>query len=421
MAVPVARETVGSRSPSNGPIAALRKRRYCPLPVSFPTHTRAALDALRRADLLRQPRLVSSDQGPHIMVDGKPVLSMCSNNYLGLANHPRIAEAARAALAEHGFGSAASRHISGTHTLHRQAEAALAAFTRSEAALLFSTGYAANTGTIQALVGRDDVVFSDALNHASLIDGCTLSRAKTHVYRHRDLDHLESLLSAQCVTGNAALVVTDAAFSMDGDLAPLRELRSLCDRHGAGLLVDEAHTLGLLGPAGRGLCQQFGIVPDVLIGTLGKAFGTAGAFAAADTTTVRLIENRARSYVFSTAPSPSLAAAALAATALVEAGDALRAQALENAAQMRAGLAKLNIEALPGELPILPVLTGDPARTMEISASLLEAGVFVHGIRPPTVPEGSSRLRVTTTAGHSPADVATALDAFKSIADLCHV
>lgn len=394
---------------------------YAGVPVDFSQHVHSALARLEAASLLRHPRVVTSDQGPEITLDGRRVVSLCSNNYLGLANHPALAGAAAAALDQAGYGSAASRHISGTHALHRQAEDALAAYVRQPAASLFSSGYAANVGTVQALVGRGDLIFSDALNHASLIDGCVLSRAKVHVYRHRDLEHLERLIAAHRGSGNAALVITDAGFSMDGDLAPVAELRALCDAHGMGLLVDEAHTLGILGPSGRGRCAELGVLPDVLIGTLGKSFGAAGAFAATGVTTNALIQNRARSYVFSTAPSPSTAAAALAGLRLVEAGDERRATLTANVRRLRDGLAALGLPALPGPLPILPVPVGDPAATMAISAALLDAGCFVHGIRPPTVPDGQSRLRVTATAGHGPEHLQRALAAFATVRHMFHV
>jgi 8-amino-7-oxononanoate synthase len=386
--------------------------------VDFDLHIRRMLADLEASALLRTPRTVTGAQGPELTVDGRRVLGLCSNNYLGLAAHPRIAEAASDALREQGFGSAASRHISGTSVLHTQLEQRLARFLALPSALLFSSGYAANIGAIQALAGPDDVIFSDRLNHASLIDGARLSRARIVVYRHLDFDHLDALLAEHRARHASALVLTESVFSMEGDLANLCGLRALCDRYGCGLVVDEAHALGVLGPQGHGLCARDGVRADVLIGTLGKAFGCTGAFVAGAPDTVRLVENRARSYVFSTAPPASQAAAALAAVELVEAADDRRARVLVHADRLRAGLRALGYRTLPGATPIVPILIGPPEVTMALSAALLEHGVFVHGIRPPTVPADTSRLRVTAIATHTEAHVERALRAFAACRSL---
>jgi len=380
--------------------------------VDFDQHIRRALAELEEAALLRSPRVVSGAQGPELTLDGRPILGFCSNNYLGLAADPRITSAAADALQRHGFGAAASRHISGTSALHTQLEHRLARLLRAPAALLFSTGYAANVGTIQALAGPRDVIFSDRLNHASLIDGARLSRARVVIYRHLDLVHLAQLLAEHRGQHETALVLTESVFSMEGDLADLPALRALSDRHDCGLVVDEAHALGVLGPEGRGLCARDGVRPDALVGTLGKAFGCAGAFVAAGTDTVRLVQNRARSFVFSTAPPAAQAAAALAAVDLVAVADDRRVRVLAHADRLRAGLHALGYRTLPGATPIVPVLVGPPRTTMALSAALLEHGVFVHGIRPPTVPADSSRLRVTAIATHTEAHLERALAAF---------
>jgi 8-amino-7-oxononanoate synthase len=317
-----------------------------------------------------------------------------------------------------GVGSGASRHISGSMEVHRGAERELAAFCKLPAALLFSTGYAANLGAIQGLMDREDIIFSDALNHASLIDGARLSRAKIAIYPHLDLEALKSTLHARRSSGRKALIVTDAIFSMDGDLAPLRELRALADHYDAGLMVDEAHSLGVFGPAGRGMCQALGIVPDLLVGTLGKAFGISGAFVAGSAALVQLVENRARSYVFSTAPSAPIAAATITATRLVEAADDRRARVLFHATRLRAGLGDAGYEVVKGDTPIVPVIIGEPEPTMRLSAALLERGIFVHGIRPPTVPVGTSRMRIVPIATHTDAQIDCALDAFLSLRTL---
>ncbi len=382
--------------------------------MRFLDHIQDSLARHVAAGLLRRPRTVTGPQGPVITVDGRTAICLCSNNYLGLADHPAIAAAAQVALGHLGYGAAASRHISGTMDLHRVAEARLARFVQQPRALLFSTGYAANTGAVQAITGPDAQIFSDELNHASLIDGCRLSRAQVHVYRHRDPGHLEQLLVRQRRAGVPALILTESVFSMDGDLAPLVVLRQLADRFGCGLVVDEAHALGVLGPSGRGLAARDGIIPDLLIGTLGKAFGTAGAFVAGPDDTVRLIENRARSYIFSTAPSPSLAAAALAAADLVEHADDRRATVLRHSERLRRELRALDYRVLDGETPVLPVIIGAPDATMILSARLLDLGVFAHGIRPPTVPAGTSRLRITPMATHSDEHVDAALAAFRA-------
>ena len=386
--------------------------------MDFNLYVRHQLGDLDQRGLLRTPRAVQGSHGPVLTVDGRRAIGLCSNNYLGLADDPRLNHAVCTALQTVGTGAGAARHISGTNSLHSAAEQRLARFVRTAKALLFSTGYAANVGVLQALVQPGDAIFSDELNHASIIDGCRLSRADVHVYRHLDLDHLSSLLQQHRSRARAALVVTEAVFSMEGDLAPLSGLRALCDRHACGLVTDEAHAIGVLGPCGRGLGAREGVTPDVLIGTLGKAFGSSGAFAAGAAAPIRLIENRARSYVFSTAPAPALAAAATLATDLVEAAEDRRERVLHHARRLRRGLRALGYQVSDGETPIVPVRIGPPTATMALSAALLERGVFVHGIRPPTVPVGTSRLRLTPMATHTDAQIAAALDAFAACTNL---
>ncbi len=383
--------------------------------MGFESQIKEALSELEASGLLRTPLRISGPQGPEVLIDGKPVLCFCSNNYLGLANHPAIVAAAEASLRIDGVGASASRLITGTMDAHREAESAFAEFLRAPSAALFSTGYAANLGTIQALVGPGDLVFSDALNHASLIDGCRLSRARIHVYAHRSPSDLESLLERHRAKGRRALVVTDSLFSMDGVTAPLAEIASLARAFDAGLLVDEAHALGVLGPNGRGLAAAVGVQPDLVIGTLGKSFGVAGAFVAASEATVSLIRNRARSFVYTTAPPPMLARAAIAALELVRDAEDARQTLLSHAGALRAGLRKLGFDVPDGESQILPVLIGENDRTMRLSAELLERGVFVQGIRPPTVAQGTARLRLTPMATHRPEQIARAIDAFASL------
>jgi glycine C-acetyltransferase len=365
--------------------------------------------------LRRKAREVDGPQGPRMWVDGKYVLGLCSNNYLGLAAHPTLLAAARGAGDGEGFGSGASRHISGNMASHRHAEQALARFVAHAASVLFSSGYACNVGVVHALVDRHDVVFSDRLNHASLIDGARLSRAQVVIYEHNDVADLERKLKAQRKRGRAALILTESLFSMDGDLAPVAELSSLAQRFDAGLMVDEAHALGVIGPSGRGLCAQHGVTADVVVGTLGKAFGGQGAFASAADEVVELIRNRARSYIFSTAPAPLMGTVAIAALRLVQEADGLRNTLRAHSSRLREGLRRLDYRVPQGDGPIIPVMIGEPGPTMELSRALFEQGVFVHGVRPPTVPAGTGRLRVVPMASHSEDDIDEALRAFEQV------
>ena len=361
------------------------------------------LAALSEAGLLRRPRLVSG-AGTRVLVDGRSAINFSSNDYLGLASHPRLVGlAALAPDDDPAVGAGASRLISGTRPAHLAAERRLARLVGRPAALLFSTGYAANVGALSAILEPGDVAFSDALNHASLIDGLRLSRALVQVYPHRDLDRLEALLRARRHEGRRAWIVTDALFSMDGDLAPLAALRALADAYDAGLFVDEAHSLGVC--SGSGACADARVVPDALVGTLGKAFGLAGAFVAGSAALRTLLENRARSYVFSTAPPPALAEAILVAADLVEQADERRATARAHADRLRDELGRQGWEVPPGDGPIVPVPLGTPGGAMRASSRLLERGYFVRGIRPPTVPAGTSRLRIVPTAIHTEPEI----------------
>jgi glycine C-acetyltransferase len=387
-----------------------------PAVIRFHDSVQRALSGLEQASLLRTPRVVTGSHGPEISIDGSRVIDLCSNNYLGLADDPRVAAAAIRTLQTCGVGAAASRQISGTSNLHRAAETRLAAFIGLPVATLFSTGYAANVGAIPALADERALIFSDRLNHASLIDGCRLSRARVLVYEHLDCDELERLMRAHRASADVALLVTESLFSMDGDFAPLAALRALCDRYEVGLYVDEAHAIGVVGPSGRGLCAASAIVPDVVVGTLGKAFGVSGAFVAGAAPVARVIENRSRSFVFSTAMPAALAAATAVATDLVEAADDRRAQLSAHAIRLRSELQRIGYQVSPGTSAIIPVVVGDPEATMRLSAELLAGGVFVHGIRPPTVPAGSSRLRVTPMATHSDDHLSAAVAAFRRLA-----
>jgi 8-amino-7-oxononanoate synthase len=366
------------------------------------TDVAARLEELRERGLYRRLRLIEGPQGPRVLLSGREVLLLCSNDYLGLAADPRVREAAAEAALRWGAGAGASRLISGNMQPHRDLEARLAAFKGYERALLFGSGYLANTGTIAALAGPGEVVFSDELNHASIIDGCRLARAETAIYRHSDIEHLESLLRG--AAGAPALIVTDGVFSMDGDVAPLAELLALARRHGARLMVDEAHATGALGPGGRGAVAAAGLSGevDVVMGTLGKALGSYGAYVCANEETVDYLVNRARPFVFSTAPPPPVVGAARAALGVLEAEPERVDRLIANARALREGLAAEGLVAGASTTQIVPIEVGDAEPTMALCERALERGVFAQGIRPPTVPEGSSRLRFTVMATHDP-------------------
>jgi len=363
------------------------------------------LDELRERGLHRRLRLIEGPQGPSVTLDGRPVLLLCSNNYLGLADRAEVREAAAEAALRWGAGAGASRLISGTMEPHRDLERRLATFKGYDSSLLFGSGYLANTGAIAALAGRGEVVFSDELNHASIVDGCRLSRAETFVYRHGDLEHLAWGLRQ--AGGRAALVVTDGVFSMDGDVAPLLELLALAREHGARLMVDEAHATGAVGPGGRGSVSAAGLAGevDVVVGTLGKALGSYGAYACADAETIELLVNTARPFIFSTAPPPAAAGAALAALAILEAEPELVDQLQANAATLRSALADEGLDVGRSATQVVPLEIGAAEATMALCEEALRRGVFAQGIRPPTVPEGSCRLRFTVMATHRPEEL----------------
>jgi 8-amino-7-oxononanoate synthase len=372
------------------------------------TDVAARLEELRERGLYRRLRLIEGPQGPRVLLSGREVLLLCSNDYLGLAADPRVREAAAEAALRWGAGAGASRLISGNMQPHRDLEARLSAFKGYERALLFGSGYLANTGTIAALAGPGEVVFSDELNHASIIDGCRLARAETAIYRHSDIEHLESLLRG--AAGAPALIVTDGVFSMDGDVAPLAELLALARRHGARLMVDEAHATGALGPGGRGAVAAAGLSGevDVVMGTLGKALGSYGAYVCANEETVDFLVNRARPFVFSTAPPPPVVGAARAALGVLEAEPERVDRLIANARALREGLAAEGLVAGASTTQIVPIEVGDAEPTMALCERALERGVFAQGIRPPTVPEGSSRLRFTVMATHEPGELRAA-------------
>ncbi|HEY6731185.1 MAG TPA: 8-amino-7-oxononanoate synthase [Solirubrobacterales bacterium] len=366
------------------------------------------LEELRDRGLYRRLRLIEGPQGPTVTLGGQPVLLLCSNNYLGLADRTEVRDAAAEAALHWGAGAGASRLISGNMEPHRQLEQRLATFKGYGAALLFGSGYLANTGTIAALAGRGEVVFSDELNHASIVDGCRLSRAETFVYRHGDLDHLGWGLRQ--AGGRASLIVSDGVFSMDGDVAPLPELLELARQHNTRLMVDEAHATGAVGPGGRGSVSAAGLSGevDIVVGTLGKALGSYGAYVCAKEEITDFLINQARPFIFSTAPPPPSVGAALAALSILEVEPQLVERLQANAALLRRSLAAEGLEVGASTTQVVPVHVGEAEATMGLCELALEKGVFAQGIRPPTVPEGSCRLRLTAMATHRPEDLVAA-------------
>jgi 8-amino-7-oxononanoate synthase len=359
------------------------------------------LAALQASGLHRGLRLVEGPQGPEVMLDGRSVLLLCSNNYLGLADHPRLRRAAADAALSLGTSAGASRLISGSMSIHSELESRLAEFKGTEAALLFGSGYLANTGTIAALAQRGEVVFSDQLNHASIIDGCRLAGAETFVYRHADTEHLEWALRR--AAGRAALIVTDGVFSMDGDIAPLPELADLARRHRCRLLVDEAHATGCIGPGGRGSVAAAGLSGEAdvsIVGTLGKALGGYGAYVCGSAQMVDFLVNSARPFIFSTAPPPPAVAAAQAAVELLVEHPERVERLRKNAAALRDGLRSEGLEPIGSETQIVPLIVGEANDAMALCERLLTQGLFAQAIRPPTVPPGTCRLRLTTMATH---------------------
>jgi len=398
---------------------------------------RQVLDDLRQAGLLRRPLTVESGQGPHVRINGTDYLCFCSNNYLGLAGHPELAQAAKAAADKYGTGSGASRLVSGTMTVHRELELAIARFKGAEAAVVFPTGYMANVGTIQALVGRDDTVYCDRLDHASIFDGCRLSGATLRVYPHKDVDRLRTLLDRK--RGGTALVVTDTVFSMDGDLAPLPDLAEVCWRHGAMLMIDEAHATGVLGKSGRGAAEHFGIGPRpagpqsvgpgglprvgrgflpaenmIVMGTLSKAVGSLGGYVAGSRDLIDLLVNKARSFIYTTALPPAVCAVSLAGLRIIEEEPERRAALWARTRQLHEGLRERGFDIGATETPITPVIVGESQAAVDLSKKLFEAGILAPAIRPPTVPDGTARIRLVPMATHTAEDIQRVLTALAS-------
>ena len=377
---------------------------------------RDQLEDLKRSGLYRSLREVEGPPGTTIVIDGRKLLQFSSNNYLGLANHPRLKAAAMAAVERYGVGSGASRLVCGNLDLNRKLEEKVAQLKKKEAALLFSTGYMANLGVIAALAGEGDLILSDEYNHASIVDACRLSRAQTRVYPHKRMDELEKLL-AGAESSKRRLIVTDGIFSMDGDIAPLPDLVDLAEKYECLLMVDDAHATGVLGPNGGGTGDHFGLAEkiDVAMGTFGKALGGFGAFVAGDRNLRELLINCSRPFMFTTGLPPSVLAAGIAALEVVEEEPEMRARLWDNANLLRNGIEEMGFTLAGGETQIIPLLAGDASLAMEMSSLLREEGVYIQGIRPPSVPPGSSRLRITVSAAHTRGELAFALEALQKV------
>jgi 8-amino-7-oxononanoate synthase len=380
-----------------------------------------ALTDLRLKGLTRGLRCLSGAQGREIVVDGKKVLNFCSNNYLGLAGDPRLAQAAADSLRHEGFGSGASRLVCGNMTAHRQLEEKLAAFKGSESCLLFSTGYMANVGIISSLFGREDIIFSDRLNHASIIDGIHLSRAEYKRYPHRDMAALEEMLKSAGLFRRRA-IITDSVFSMDGDIAPLDKIVDLAQKYDSLVMVDEAHAFGVMGENGKGLAEHFGLEDkiDIQMGTLSKAAGSFGAYCCGPASLISFLINKARSFIYTTGLPPSVAAASLKAVELIESQPRLRDQLWENTSYMRTALHAMGFDTLDSQTPIVPVVVKDPRLAVEFSNRLFNGGILIGAVRPPTVPVNTARLRLTVTAAHTRQDMDCVLRQLQQIGrELC--
>jgi glycine C-acetyltransferase/8-amino-7-oxononanoate synthase len=380
------------------------------------------LEKLKASHQLRQTRLVESGPGSVISMEGRSVILMASNDYLGLTTDIRLKRAAISATETFGVGSGASRLISGTLPPHRDLEAALASFKGTEAALVFGSGYHANIGIIPALIGSEGLILADRLCHASLIDGCRLSKATLRVFRHGDMDHLESQLSRRRAN-RKTLIVTDGVFSMDGDLAPLPQLIALAERYDASVLVDDAHGTGVLGSHGRGIVEHYGVETCLPfhMGTLSKALGTSGAYIVGQASLIRYLENTARSFIYSTAPPPATAAAALAAIDIVRTEPDRRERLWANRSHFHSGLQAMGYRVGQSQSPIIPILIGDTGKTVALATRLLELGIYAPAIRPPTVPKGTSRIRTTVTSEHTLDQLEFALAAFRQAGRELHL
>jgi len=382
--------------------------------AAFLDHISQTLSGIEAEGLMKRERLIEGAQGAHVAMAGRRMLNLCANNYLGLADDPRLIAAAKAAMDGHGFGMASVRFICGTQDLHRQLEARLAQYLGQDDSILFAACFDANGGLFEPLLGAEDAVISDSLNHASIIDGIRLCKARRYRYANSDMGDLEAQLKAARAEGaRFILIATDGVFSMDGFYAKLPEIRALADRYGAMVMVDDCHATGFTGPQGRGTPARAGVSVDILTGTLGKALGGAlGGYIAGPQPVIDLLRQRARPYLFSNALPPAVVGAALAALDIVEGADDLRARLVANAAYWRAGLTEAGFTLLPGEHPIIPVMLGDAKLAQAMAAALFQRGVHVAGFFFPVVPKGQARIRTQMNAALTRDDLDFALDAF---------
>lgn len=375
------------------------------------------LDGIKEKGLYRRLRTLESAQGPWVTLEGRRVLNLCSNNYLGLAGHPAVIEAGARAARDWGCGSGASRLVCGNVAIHEELERRIARVKGTEAALAYASGYAANLGIISSLVGKEDVVFSDELNHASIVDGCRLSQAKVVVFPHNDVDALEQSLrrATSAYAGGRRLIVVEGVFSMEGDLAPLQDLVELAERYDSLSMVDEAHATGTLGPGGRGLVVSLGLEKrtTVTMGTMSKALGSFGGFAAGSEELRDFLINTSRSFIFATGLPPASAASALAALDVLEREPALPSKLQENGTRLRERLRSIGFNTLNSQTQIVPVVVGEAARAVEMARLLLNRGILTVAIRPPTVPQGTSRIRVSVMATHTAEDLEMAASGFE--------
>ncbi len=379
---------------------------------------RADLEGIREAGLEKSERLITSPQGSRIRVGGREVLNFCANNYLGLGSDPRIVAAARRGLEERGFGLSSVRFICGTQDIHRELERGVAAFLGTEDTILYSSCFDANGGLFETLLGPEDAVLSDELNHASIIDGVRLCRARRLRYRNRDMEDLARKLE-ECAGARRKLIATDGVFSMDGTVAPLDEIAGLADRHGALLMVDDSHATGFYGPTGRGTPERFSVADrvDIVTSTLGKALGgAAGGFTSGRSEIISLLRQRSRPYLFSNTMAPAIVSAAIEALSVLTTSEELRERLRENTRRFREGMTAAGFRIAPGDHPIVPVMLGDARLATRIADDLLDRGIYVIGFSYPVVPEGKARIRVQLSAAHTPGQVDQAVEAFAASA-----
>jgi glycine C-acetyltransferase len=375
------------------------------------------IQSLKDTGFYNNIRTISSPQGAWLMVDGRRVLNYCSNNYLGLANHPRLAEAAKNAIDQYGVGPGAVRIISGTNDLHIELEKRIAKFKGVEAAITFQSGFTANLATIPALVGKEDVIFSDQLNHASIIDGCRLSSSKIIPYKHCDVASLEAVLKDSLPQFRRAIIITDGVFSMDGDIAPLDRISDVAKKYNVLLMVDDAHGEGVLGRGGRGIVDHFGLhgKVDVEVGTLSKAFGVVGGMVAGNATIIDWLRQRGRPFMFSSAVTPPDTAACITAIDILETSTELVDKLWDNARYFKAELKGLGFDTGVSTTPITPVMLGESLLAQQFSDGLFEAGIFAMPLGYPTVPKGKARIRVMISAAHARGDLDQGLEAFAMV------